>query len=335
MSSPPASTNRPAQPPSSPPISVVLLCYNHGHYLPTALEAVLKQEGVDFEVIVVNDGSTDKTQEILEDYQTRHTNLRILRHEKNQGIYTSVNDGIAIARGDYVYLAAADDEIKPEFLRKSLQLLQTHPQADLCCCIGDWREKQSGLNWYMGNKMTTTPAYFTPEEVVRLGQSGRLYIASHTVLIRRSAFNSSGGYIPELRWYTDWFPIHIAAFQNGLCVLPEALTIFNINEGSHYKADSRNQKLQRNVLTHLLRHLNNPQFAVAANRIYATGIMAVFGWPMLRLFLTHTAYWKHLNWSFLRQSALRIGSLQLKRTLPQPLVQLLMRLAGLQQPTPK
>lgn len=66
----------------------------------------------------------------------------------------TLNRGIDSACGEYVFLSAADDEILPGFLEKSLRLLAQHHQAGLSCTVGDWREEATGLNWHAGVGMT-------------------------------------------------------------------------------------------------------------------------------------------------------------------------------------
>mgnify|MGYP001774047870 CR=1 FL=1 len=79
-------------------ISVIIPAYNYGHLLPRALDSVLTQQQPEVELIVINDGSQDNTEEILDDYVTRHPRLRVI-HQANAGAAAARNCGIREAQG--------------------------------------------------------------------------------------------------------------------------------------------------------------------------------------------------------------------------------------------
>ena len=92
-------------------ISVVVPTYNYANTLPRALDSVLVQWADDIEMIVVNDGSRDNTREVLDDYQVRYPGRLQVLHQDNAGVAAARNRGIAMARGAYVLLLDADDEL--------------------------------------------------------------------------------------------------------------------------------------------------------------------------------------------------------------------------------
>src|SRR5256884_7474545 len=133
-----------------PRLSVIIPNYNHARFLPNCLEAILRQSEQPFEIIVIDDASTDNSVEVIEAFTKRNPIIRFYRNEQNRGVVSGMNRGLELARGDYVYYAAADDQVLPGFFEKSLRLLNEHPQAALCCTIGDWREIETGFNWHVG-----------------------------------------------------------------------------------------------------------------------------------------------------------------------------------------
>src|SRR5882762_4120912 len=160
---------------SLPSLSICIPNYNHGQYLPAAVNAILRQSVQPAEVVIIDDGSTDNSVQILQALAAKHPVIRFFQNEKNQGAVYTINRGIDLATSEYVFLAAADDEIMPGFLEKSLRVLAKYPQAGLCCTIGDWREVATGLNWHVGVGMTDRPAYLSPERMVELEKKGRLF----------------------------------------------------------------------------------------------------------------------------------------------------------------
>src|SRR5437868_7050033 len=116
-----------------PTLSVIMPNYNHGHFLPEALDAILSQSWPADEVLIVDDASTDDSVEVIEGFARKHASVRLLRNERNMGAVYSGRRVFDAATGDYLYPSAADDRVQPGFFAKSMELLAQHPQAGLCC----------------------------------------------------------------------------------------------------------------------------------------------------------------------------------------------------------
>lgn len=116
--------------PVKPLISVIVPTYNYAHLLPRALDSVLTQMAVDVELIVVDDGSTDDTGDLLTAYQTLNPQLRLF-HQANAGAAAARNNGIRRARGRYALLLDADDELMPEALAELRAVVAQHPGAGM------------------------------------------------------------------------------------------------------------------------------------------------------------------------------------------------------------
>lgn len=113
-------------------ISVVIPVYNVEKYLKRCVDSVLCQKNVSLEIILVDDGSTDASGRICDDYDVHHSNVRCI-HIKNSGPATAKNRGYEIAKGNYVAFIDSDDEIKPNMFCTMLQSGYKH-DADIVCC---------------------------------------------------------------------------------------------------------------------------------------------------------------------------------------------------------
>lgn len=91
-------------------ISVVMPVYNNEKYFPKAVESVISQDYDDYELIIVDDGSTDNTSQIADEFQRNNSHIRVI-HQENQWIYNSMNNGIAEAGGEYIYILNSDDTL--------------------------------------------------------------------------------------------------------------------------------------------------------------------------------------------------------------------------------
>lgn len=113
--------------PSRPRVSVAVASYNYERYLDECLESVLSQEGVDLEVIVVDDASSDGTVAAVERFAARDSRLTLLRHERNRGHIVTFNDGLRAASGEYVLKLDADDLLAPGALARAAAVMEERP----------------------------------------------------------------------------------------------------------------------------------------------------------------------------------------------------------------
>lgn len=298
-----------------PTLSVVVPNFNHAKHLPISLPTILGQSVRPLEVIVLDDASTDNSLEVIRRFAAQDPLIRLVENEKNLTVIPNVNKGLALARGEYVFVAPADDEVAPGLFEKSLRLLAENPQAALCCSYAEWRETFSGLVWHMATRMAKKSCYLPPEDLVRLGKKGRLCIISSSSIMRKDRLSQAGGYIPELRWHADWFVCYVAALRHGLCFVPEILSLANLLPGSYYQAGRKRIEHQQ-VLLKLLELFNSEQYADVLPRVLESGALSLFGLPMLRLMASRPEYRHFINSTFLRQALRRSAELQAKRVFP-------------------
>lgn len=114
-----------------PRVTVVIPCYNYGHFLPHAVGSALSQRGVDVDVIIVDDCSTDGSQAVAADLAGKDDRIRVILHDVNRGHIRTYNHGLAEAMGDYVVLLSADDLLAPGALERSTRLMEAKPSVGL------------------------------------------------------------------------------------------------------------------------------------------------------------------------------------------------------------
>jgi glycosyltransferase involved in cell wall biosynthesis len=114
---------------TSPKVSVLMSVYNGQRYLREAVESILNQTFTDFEFIIVDDGSTDNTWQILQGYAASEPQIVLVRNETNVGLAKSLNRGLSLARGEYIARMDADDVSLPERLAAQMAFLDEHPEV--------------------------------------------------------------------------------------------------------------------------------------------------------------------------------------------------------------
>jgi glycosyltransferase involved in cell wall biosynthesis len=127
---------------SFPYVSVVMPVYNGGKYLREAIESILAQTFQNFELIVVDDGSTDCSPSILGGYGQKDERIVILTHSMNQGIAMALNRGLKIARGKYIARMDADDVSLPERIEKQVDFLDAHLDVGILGCDAIFMDSQ-------------------------------------------------------------------------------------------------------------------------------------------------------------------------------------------------
>ena len=113
----------------APLISVILPVYNRKYILKRALDSIIKQTFKNFELIIIDDGSTDNVKELISVYLNKHKNFKYFRYS-NQGVALSRNKGISLSQGIYVTFIDSDDEYKKTHLEKMICFMENNPDLD-------------------------------------------------------------------------------------------------------------------------------------------------------------------------------------------------------------
>lgn len=120
----------------APLVSVIIPTYNRADLLPRAVDSILAQTLTDFELIVIDDGSTDDTQRILNVYAQQDKRVKVLINEHNCGVSCARNKGLASARGTYVSMLDSDDYAMADMLERQVRYMRKHPE--LAAVTGDY-----------------------------------------------------------------------------------------------------------------------------------------------------------------------------------------------------
>ncbi|WP_258053303.1 glycosyltransferase family A protein [Streptomyces sp. Ru72] len=176
-----------------PVVSVVIPCHDYARYLPDAVSSVVAQTFRDWELVIVDDGSTDDTAEVAKGLIARHPDRRIrLLRQANAGVSAARNTGIEAAAGRYILPLDADDVIAPTMLEKTVAVLDGDPgiaiaSTDVFTFTDDDLPPQA----------VPLPAYSRELMLQRL-------IMFYCSLYRREAWQAVGGYDESMRAGEDW-----------------------------------------------------------------------------------------------------------------------------------
>lgn len=193
---------------NAPLVSVTVLNYNYAGFLPHCLDTILQQSFRDFEVILINDCSTDNSLEVIKPY-LRDSRVRLIDHKQNKGFVASLIEGMQESRGKYLSVISADDwVVSPQAFARQVEVLEQHPQVVMAF---------SAYGLYADEQTLSFVSRAAASSYVRGGRDVFAdfllngYPQHSGTMIRKSAYEAIGGYDPTLRWSLD------AQMWLGLC----------------------------------------------------------------------------------------------------------------------
>jgi glycosyltransferase involved in cell wall biosynthesis len=196
-------------------VSVVMPVYNAGEYLHQAIESVLAQTLQDFELICIDDGSTDGSLEVLQAYASRDARILVLQNERNLGEPATRNTGMSVARGEYIAIQDADDVSLPQRLERQVEFLQATPSISVlgaAMLVVD-EHGVASRHW---------PAFET-DVILRCLLLVMNPLAHPSVVLRRRVIQEIGGYQESLTAAVDYELWVRAASVCKFANMPEVL----------------------------------------------------------------------------------------------------------------
>ncbi len=203
-------------------ISVIIPTYNHAQYLGEAIESVLSQDYPDMEVIVVNDGSTDNTQEVSSRYHGKITFIE----QPNGGCSTARNAGLNVASGEYIAFLDSDDSLLPGSLLVRAQYLDNHPEVGMVCgdVIEMYNERDQRLKSLRINP-PKKPGNFRWETI-------EFCATTSSVMVRKPCFVKTGNFETTLRQGQDWHMWVRLALHANMVYLTLPLAFYRVHQSN-------------------------------------------------------------------------------------------------------
>jgi glycosyltransferase involved in cell wall biosynthesis len=187
-------------------VSIIIPTHNYARFLGEAIQSVLDQTYKDFELIVVDDGSTDNTKEVVSSF--KDDRIRYM-YQDHVGVSAAQNMALRIARGEYITGLSADDIYLPQNVEKKVELLDSRPDIGLVCSdtyifddstganIGRlWHDPKRLNSWFDPVKATLNPL----REFIQWG----FFIMLQATMVRRRVFETVGYFDESLPTHEDW-----------------------------------------------------------------------------------------------------------------------------------
>ena len=222
-----------------PRVSVIIPCYNYGKFINEAVDSVLHQTFSDFEIIIVNDGSTDDyTNKLLADYQNPKTKVI---HTKNQGVSAARNYGIEHSAGEYILPLDPDDKIGVTYLEKAVAILDGNSHIGIVYCKVNLFGNETGdCNW---------PTFSKEEMLYR-------NVIFNSAFFRKKNWLDAGKYKTDFLYAGEDWDLWLSLLELGVAVyqIPEVLYFYRKHD--HAQRSFIGAEETRDIYTYerLVRH---------------------------------------------------------------------------------
>jgi glycosyltransferase involved in cell wall biosynthesis len=229
-----------------PLVSVLMTAFNRENYISDAIESVISSTYTNFELIIVDDGSKDKTVEIAKQYAIKDSRVKIFINEVNLGDYPNRNKAASYASGKYLKYVDADDYIYPWGLQILVDNMEQNPEAGWgLCSLIQINEKPYPL--ILANKKIFEHHYF----VSALFQKAPL-----SAIIKKEVFETVGGFKP-FRMVGDFEMWHKLALHSPLLLMPDGIVWYRSHSEQEFSSYKKYWSKYASIELHYLTHPNN------------------------------------------------------------------------------
>jgi len=185
-----------------PRVSVVVPCYNYGRFLPQSVGSALAQDGVEVDVLIVDDASSDDSADVARALSAQDPRVSMTVHEHNRGHITTYNEGLAAVDGDYVLLLSADDVLAPGALARAAAVMDAYPRVGL---VYGWSPSFSDQVPPARTRLPLWSVWSGQEWLASVFRRAKNPVYTPSAVMRRSALDRLGGYDQRLKHAADLF----------------------------------------------------------------------------------------------------------------------------------
>lgn len=241
-----------------PLVSVLMTAYNRQQYIAAAIESVLASTYTNFELIIVDDGSTDNTVNIAKQYQQQDSRVKVFVNEKNLGDYPNRNKAASYATGKYIKYVDADDLIYPTGLEQLVTMMEQFPEAG-------W-----GLCSLAQDKEKIFPFLLSPAEAYTYHYKGPglFHKAPLSAIIKRSVFENEKGFKP-IRMAGDYEMWHRLALSYPVVLMPHGMVWYREHDSQEFNDYNQYTAIYEQIKNDYLHHKNVPISKILVKEIYS------------------------------------------------------------------
>ena len=252
-----------------PKVSIIIPNYNHASFLPRRIESILTQTYTDFEIIILDDCSTDNSRDLIEQYRSNPKVSKIVYNQTNSGsTFPQWNKGVSIASGQYIWFAESDDLACLNFLEVMVPILDQNPNLALVKCQSEIIDAKNNVLYNFENKYPhfRQPSRSIPgiEDSFQQAQDWSGIVNASAVLFRKDIFLKAGGAPENFKMAGDWMTWVRMLAHGDIYYLPQMLnqmraTHDNSARAAHMTSNQSRYVIEKlTVINFILKEYNAP-----------------------------------------------------------------------------
>lgn len=270
-----------------PEVSVCIPVYNAEPFIGQAIESALAQTYKDFELIILDNKSTDNTLKVIRRYKDKR--IRVVAHKKNLGAEANWNAAVNEARGRFIKILCADDYLYPDCLEKQFALLSREKYAALVCAARDIVDETGKKIMRRGpGKAETLDGKAAVQRTIRGGTN--IYGETSSALFRADARKSAGAFDASIPYIIDldmWCRILL---HGRLILMPEVVSAYRVGSSS-WSAEIMG-KQRDNFVRFIERVRSNPEYGLTSTDVLVGKLRAALQAALRQIFYRFVLGWK-------------------------------------------
>lgn len=224
-------------------ISIITASYNYAQYIEETINSVISQSYQDWEMIIVDDGSSDNSVEIIKSFCEKDSRIKLLQHEggQNKGLKETVLLGLNNATGDWIAFLESDDVFSPENLSKKIEIIEKHPDVAVIFNRVKLLEENINKNPLVTNfekKQAKLSRLTYPRNMFYDFYINNMILTFSCIMVKADVLKNTDFSTPADRLLDWWLWIHIA-YENKFYYINEELSSWRLHEESYIKTGKK------------------------------------------------------------------------------------------------
>lgn len=254
-----------------PMVSVIMPCFNHAQFLADSIQSILRQTHSDLELIIVDDCSSDHSAEVIGKFSAGDSRIKVIRHERNQGLSRSRNDALRLAAGEFIAFCDADDVWEIDKLKTQVGSLESQPDYVLAysdTLIIDEHGVPTGRRFSENYNLPKTPTGRLFDDLL-----GGNFVNILSVLMRKECVEEVGPFDERVRWVQDWWYWVQLSRRHRFLYSARPLAKYRVHSRSTNLVQKRAYCLDRiRVFRWILRKYTDLRPGIKAHILYDMGV---------------------------------------------------------------
>lgn len=277
-------------------ISILILSYNQARFLHEGIGSVLNQTVSPDEIVIVDDGSTDGSVEILKAYQEKFSKIKLILLDKNRGCIANVNHFVPTLKCSFFAICPVDDILSTYFVENTLEVIRRYPDIGIVCSDSAVFSDQKPYVYY--HYKFFPPAndicIFSPKDLVTVLRDTFFLISSSTPLYNTKYFLMYGGYNEKLLSLSDYFLNYQIGLRHKVAYIPKPLGTTRIVKnsfGDKVRNDHKRRKQMFRSLIEVILKNESPEFRkdfIKSRILWFNGLFFIY------FCIRNIRYWKWL-----------------------------------------